>query len=126
MNTETDRQSSPAAFFKLLSDELRLKSLLLIEHSGELCVCELMEALDESQPKVSRHLAQLRRADILVDRRSGQWVYYSLNPALPEWMKQVLKQGLEANSGYIESSLTRLQQMGERPGRSICQGGDDV
>ncbi len=47
-------------FFKALADETRLRSLLLILQQGELCVCELTEALALSQPKISRHLAQLR------------------------------------------------------------------
>ncbi len=67
---------------QMLSDETRLRCLLLIEHQQELCVCELMKAIDEIQPKVSRHLAQLRRCDLLVDRRQGQWVFYRINPAL--------------------------------------------
>jgi hypothetical protein len=52
---------NPVQFYKCLADETRLRCLLLIEHEQELCVCELMKAIDEIQPKVSRHLAQLRR-----------------------------------------------------------------
>ena len=47
-------------FFKALSDLTRLRMLVLLSHEGELCVCELTHALDEIQPKISRHLAQLR------------------------------------------------------------------
>ena len=65
----------PVRFFKCLSEELRLNSVLLIFNEGELCVCELMEALDVSQPKISRHLALLRSSGILNDTRRGQWVY---------------------------------------------------
>ena len=72
---------SPAEVFKCLADETRVRATLLIVDQGELCVCELMCALADSQPKISRHLAQLRSAGLLLDRRQGQWVYYRLNPA---------------------------------------------
>ncbi len=51
---------TPPDVFKSLSDETRARATLLIASLGELCVCELMCALDDSQPKISRHLAQLR------------------------------------------------------------------
>lgn len=51
-------------FFKLVADDTRLRCLLLLVQEGELCVCELMTALNESQPKISRHLALLRDAKI--------------------------------------------------------------
>ena len=75
---------NPIQFYKCLSDETRLRCLMLIENEGELCVCELTEALAESQPKVSRHLAQLRQCELLLDRKQGQWVYYRINPTLPD------------------------------------------
>ena len=63
---------------------------------GELCVCELMQALDEdSQPKVSRNLALLKKANILSDRKHGQWVFYRINSALPLWIKSVIAQTTE-------------------------------
>lgn len=110
----SDQTLAPHDFYKALGDELRLKSLLLIEQSGELCVCELMQAMDESQPKVSRHLAQLRKSGVLADRRQGQWVYYSLHPALPAWMRQVLADTGAANAGYLAQARRRLQGA-ERP-----------
>lgn len=85
-------------FYKCLADELRLKILLMIEQAGELCVCDLTTALDQSQPKVSRHLAQLRKTGILSDRRQGQWVYYRLHPELPDWMHDVIRLTLTADS----------------------------
>jgi ArsR family transcriptional regulator len=63
--------------FKALSDETRLRIVALLSH-GELCVCHLEEALGLSQPKVSRHLAALRSAGVVADRREGTWVYYRL------------------------------------------------
>jgi ArsR family transcriptional regulator, arsenate/arsenite/antimonite-responsive transcriptional repressor len=77
-----------------------------------------MKAIDEIQPKVSRHLAQLRRCDLLVDRRQGQWVFYRINPALPDWAKTVLTQTLESNQVFLAKNLNRLNKMGDRPARA--------
>ncbi len=85
---------------------------------GELCVCELMAALDEVQPKISRHLALLRTDKILLDRRQGQWIYYRLNPNLPEWAKTVLAQTAESNRAFIADNLKNLCSMGDRPERA--------
>jgi ArsR family transcriptional regulator len=108
----------PLQFYKGLADETRLKSLMLIQMEGELCVCELMAALDEAQPKISRHLALLRADKILLDRRQGQWIYYRLNPDLPNWVKAVLAQTAESNRAYIEVNLKKLCCMGDRPERA--------
>jgi len=106
---------SPAALFKCLSDETRARATLLIAREGELCVCELVCALNDSQPKISRHLAQLRGCGLLLDRRQGQWVYYRLNPELPEWVRAVLQITLTANAEWLEANTGRLNAMGDRP-----------
>ncbi|WP_104472867.1 metalloregulator ArsR/SmtB family transcription factor [Acinetobacter indicus] len=77
-------------FFKCLSDTTRLDILKLVLAKQNICVCELTEALNLSQPKISRHLALLRNLSVLLDQRQGQWVYYRLNPDLPEWAVSVL------------------------------------
>ena len=77
-------------FFKCLSDETRLNIVTLIVENKELCVCDLIEKLQLSQPKISRHLALLRAAGLLQDRRQGQWVYYSINPKLANWCYEIL------------------------------------
>ncbi|VCV94291.1 Arsenic resistance transcriptional regulator ArsR2 [Klebsiella pneumoniae] len=59
--------------FKNLSDETRLGIVLLLRELGELCVCDFCTALDESQPKISRHLAMLRESGLLLDRKQGKW-----------------------------------------------------
>lgn len=85
----------PQEFFTLLSDETRLRCLLLLQKEKELCVCELSHVLGSIQPKISRHLSLLRKSGIVLDERRGQWVYYRLNEKLQTWMKQVLKTILE-------------------------------
>ncbi|SDK19773.1 metalloregulator ArsR/SmtB family transcription factor [Microbulbifer yueqingensis] len=110
---------TPLQFFKALADDTRLRCLLLISSEGELCVCELVSALAESQPKISRHLAALRQAGLLRDRRQGQWVFYRIDPALPEWARAVLRQTLQADNGVTADDLERLQRMGSRPDRCV-------
>ena len=107
----------PIQFYKCLSDEIRLKSLMLIQYQGELCVCELMAALKDIQPKISRHLALLRKSKILLDRKQEQWVYYRINPDLPAWAKSVIAQTAESNVGFIQGYIDNLSLMGNRPGR---------
>jgi len=111
-------QFNPLQFYKCLADDTRLKAMLLISHQEELCVCELVAALELSQPKVSRHLAQLRQCGLLSDRKQNQWVYYSINKALPKWAKNVLTQTLTANLSFYENDLKRLNIMGNRPERT--------
>jgi ArsR family transcriptional regulator len=111
---------TPTDVFKALSDENRLKSLLLISQYGELCVCELMVALDVSQPKISRHLAILRNTGILLDRRQGKWVYYRVNPNLPQWISNTLEITAKENSGFLEQNHTALKRMPSPSGTSSC------
>lgn len=103
--------------FKALSDETRLKIVMLIQLEGELCVCELMAALDESQPKISRHLAQLKRLGLLLDRKQKQWVYYRLNPELSEWIKQTIQNACENSVLFLATNKSRLKVMDARPNR---------
>lgn len=102
-------------FFKCLSDETRLNATLLIHKEGELCVCELMAALEGSQPKISRHLAQLRNCGILSDERRGQWVFYKIHPDLPKWSQNLLDQTSSANKDALKLFQSRLQTMSDRP-----------
>jgi ArsR family transcriptional regulator len=104
-----------AQFFKCLSDDTRLYATLLIHQEGELCVCELMEALDDSQPKISRHLAQLRNCGILDDERRSQWVFYSLSKTLPTWMHDVLQSATAGNAGTLNHFKKKLKAMKNRP-----------
>jgi ArsR family transcriptional regulator, arsenate/arsenite/antimonite-responsive transcriptional repressor len=65
------------AFFKALADRTRLRILNLMR-GDEVCVCFFVEVLKTSQPKVSRHLAYLRRAGIVGARREGSWMHYRI------------------------------------------------
>ncbi|NQU22241.1 MAG: winged helix-turn-helix transcriptional regulator [Candidatus Nealsonbacteria bacterium] len=79
--------------FKALADETRLRILHLLCRR-ELCVCQIVEVLEIGQSKASRHLAHLRHAGLVSDRREGLWMYYSLTESggelhqrLVEWLK---------------------------------------
>ncbi len=63
--------------FKALSDKTRLKILKLLD-IREMCVCEIMVALNLTQPTASHHLGILEAAGLVKDRREGKWVFYSL------------------------------------------------
>ena len=106
---------NPVNFYKCLADETRLLSLLLIDKEGELCVCELTDALDVSQPKISRHLAQLRTCGIVTARKKDQWVYYSINPELDDWAKNIISQTQNFNYEFFKCCLSRLQNSDNRP-----------
>jgi ArsR family transcriptional regulator, arsenate/arsenite/antimonite-responsive transcriptional repressor len=74
MNMVTTAYHAP---FKGLADPTRLRIAILMR-DGELCVCDLTEILVLPQPSVSRHMANLRNAGLVEDRRDGRWVYYRL------------------------------------------------
>ncbi len=63
------------SIFKALSDETRLRILKLLE-KGELCVCDIVAALDQVQPKISFHLSALKDAGLVRDRKDGKWIHY--------------------------------------------------
>ncbi len=111
---------TPPVVFKCLADETRARMTLLLARKGELCVCELTCALELSQPKISRHLAQLREAGLLMDRRQGQWVYYRLHPSLPTWVVAMLDSVVAASEDWLRGDVLRLAAMGERPDQVVC------
>jgi ArsR family transcriptional regulator len=106
---------NPVTFYKCLADKTRLMCLLLMETKGELCVCDLTLALQVSQPKISRHLANLRNCGIVTSRKQDQWVYYKISPELDNWEKQVIATTHQANSAFIQGCLQHLEQ-----GRNCC------
>jgi ArsR family transcriptional regulator len=84
---------SPAGLFRTLADPTRLRILHLIGES-EVCVCYFVEALQISQPKISRHLAYLRRSGIVHARKDGKWVHYGIafppNPSAAAILREAL------------------------------------
>ncbi len=110
---------TPIDFYKNMTDEIRMKVLMLSHYHGELCVCEIMEALaEDSQPKVSRNLAVLRKSNILSARKHGQWVFYRINPELPQWAKAVIAETTENNTPLFSDANLRLTKMKSRPNKA--------
>lgn len=112
----------PNDLLRLLADPTRLRSLMLLLQEGELCVCELTHALGVIQPKISRHLASLRDARVVLDRRVGQWIYYRINPDLPDWALAILDatlMGMKLQKQYRDD-LKTLTNMPNRPENRIC------
>ena len=103
--------------FFMLSDETRLRALALMDQEGELCVCELVHALELSQPKISRHMAALRDTGLVVSNRRAQWVFYGINPKLPHWQQRVITAAIEGikSEAVITQDASRLHKMKNRP-----------
>jgi len=78
------------SMFRAFSDRTRLRILHLLL-PGELCVCHIVDVLEVSQPKVSRHLAYLRRTGLVLTRKEGLWNYYRLAPARSAFHEKLLQ-----------------------------------
>jgi len=107
--------------FKNLSDETRLGIVLLLREMGELCVCDLCTALDQSQPKISRHLAMLRENGLLLDRKQGKWVHYRLSPHIPSWAAQVIEQAWLSQQDDVQAIARKLASANcSGSGKAVC------
>jgi ArsR family transcriptional regulator len=80
--------------FAALADPTRLR-LLNLMHGREVCVCYFVEILGQGQPKISRHLAYLRKAQLVIARREGKWMHYRIDPALNPAIRGVVDQALD-------------------------------
>lgn len=113
---------TPESFTRALADLTRLRILMLLVNEEELCVCQLTDSLQMVQPKISRHLAILREKEILLDRRSGLWIYYRLHPELPTWCYKTL---MSISTGCLnaepyENDLKRLESSVLPDGLKSC------
>lgn len=106
-----------------LAEPVRLRVLALMAAEQEACVCELVAGLDEPQPKVSRHLAVLRAAGLVVDRRQAQWVFYAIAPDLPPAEAQLVASAVAAARAtpLHAADRGRLAAFPDRPVR-CCTG----
>jgi len=87
--------SDPSKLLAALAEPTRLEALRLLRDGREHCVCELMEVLGASQSRMSRHMATLRQAGLVVDRRDAQWVRYRVNPAMAPAVRHLLEAALD-------------------------------
>ena len=98
-------------FFAALADENRLRLLYLMRH-GEICVCYLQGVLQTNQPKISRHLAYLKRAGLVEARRDGKWMHYRLKK-LETGQEKILSETLLCleKDAPVKKAAQRLKQI---------------
>lgn len=107
--------------FDSLADPTRRRILALLVAQGELCVCELTAAVDDIQPKISRHLGVLKEAGIVVARREGTWMFYRPVANLPAWAAAILAALPQGAGKQLRTDLKRLKAMAGRPQRCADQ-----
>ena len=117
--------------FKALSEETRLRVLRLLRH-GELCVCDIVAALDMIQPKVSFHLAVLKDAGFIIDRKQGKWVHYRIDDSdmfrrllLLSIIERIDAEAVKEDEERLKEFLRRKKEKANivaLPDREICCG----
>ena len=113
-DSSRDMKADLVNLFQALADRTRLRLLNLMS-GGEVCVCYFVELLDEPQPKISRHLAYLRRAGLVAARRDGKWMHYRLITPADSLQARVLECALAA-----AAEDRQLQRDRERFERACC------
>lgn len=103
--------------FKALADPTRLRILGLLS-SGEVCVCEIHDSLGLPQPKVSRHLAYLKRAGLVQDRKAGLWVHYRLATPASGLVRSLLDSVTHCLH-HLTSTERDLKQLERRKGEAL-------
>jgi ArsR family transcriptional regulator, arsenate/arsenite/antimonite-responsive transcriptional repressor len=100
-----------ALLFAALSDRTRLRLLNLMD-GREVCVCYFVEILAQSQPKISRHLAYLRRAEVVAARREGKWVHYKIVAPANTGAAKILRETLAVlrEDKAMQADLSRLNK----------------
>jgi ArsR family transcriptional regulator len=108
-----------ARIFKALADETRLRILYLLQRR-ELCVCEIVKVLGISQSKASRHLAYLKNAGLVEDRRKGVWIYYSLDSAKDQFWQHLMTylNGCLEGNHVLATDLAKLEEVGKE---NLCE-----
>ncbi len=117
--------------FKALSDETRLRILKLLEY-GELCVCDIVSALDMIQPKVSFHLGVLKDAGLIKDRKQGKWIHYGIDDSdmfkrflilsvLERFPEDIVKEDKKRLDKFLSSkSLSPIYRFTYSPKNKCC------
>ena len=109
--SRTARPFDMVQLFAALADPTRLR-LLNLMNGREVCVCYFVEILKQGQPKISRHLAYLRRAGIVGARREGKWMHYRISPPESEAAASILAAALASLSTdrQMQTDLARLDR----------------
>jgi ArsR family transcriptional regulator, arsenate/arsenite/antimonite-responsive transcriptional repressor len=111
--TATHDLAKPTSLLKALADPVRLRLLSLLADRDEVCVCHLHEALELSQPTVSRHLAYLRKNGLVATRKEGLWVYYRLAKPTSDLHRMLVACVGSCLSGYdlVKADRERLGRL---------------
>ncbi len=97
------------SLFKVLSDETRIRIINVLAKQ-DLCVCELTDILDLSQPKISKHMAKIRSAKLVTTKRNEQYIYYSLNKDNKNLMN-IIDTVLLNEQTQLQKDITILENM---------------
>jgi ArsR family transcriptional regulator, arsenate/arsenite/antimonite-responsive transcriptional repressor len=118
------KSSDLAALFAALADRTRLRLLNLIA-GREVCVCYLVEILRQGQPKISRHLAYLRKAGVVAARREGKWMHYRIEHPEDGAAAVILDTVLESLrlDREMQTDLNRLSRACCQPERFVSLHG---
>jgi ArsR family transcriptional regulator len=122
--------------FKALSDKTRLRILKLLEE-GELCVCDIVAALDMVQPKVSFHLSVLKKAGLIKDMKQGKWIHYRIDDSdifrrfiifsvLERTPEDDIQEDKKRLKQFLKSKTVRANLIDLKNKRSCCESGHKV
>ncbi|NQV70405.1 MAG: metalloregulator ArsR/SmtB family transcription factor [Pseudohongiella sp.] len=108
--------------FSALSNEVRLRCVYLLATNEEICVCELVEALQINQPSASKALASLKGTGLVRDRRDANWIYYQLRSDLPSWLNEVINAVVDDLAGekICKADERRFRRLATRPRELAC------
>jgi len=99
------------SFFKALSDKTRLRTIWLLNKANtKLCVCEIMDSLNENQYNVSRHLKPLKYAGFLKEEKEGRWVYYSMAEPKSRFQELILEAVSSLSGELFNEESERLKK----------------
>lgn len=101
---------------------MRLRCLYLLASNGEVCVCELVDALRIPQPSISKSLHALKSIGVLIDRREANWTYYRLSPDMPDWVDTIVRTAVSEleNAKDCRSDDKRFKRLALRPRELAC------
>lgn len=103
---KTEKSFNYELFFAALADRTRLR-LLNLMRDGEVCVCFFAETLGTNNPKISRHLAYLKRAKLVKGRRDGKWMHYRISEPENEKMRKIFQEIMEVIKDDEEMQFDR-------------------
>ncbi len=108
---------------KSLSEQTRIRILALLHQAQEACVSEIVDTLDESQYKVSRHLKVLQDAGMVVGKKKGRWIFYQLNESQIHFQGLLLTAVKHITSDILKEDLERFKKRWAKPINNKCING---